>query len=41
MRLRLVPTGDGRLAHIRTGVGTLTGHDHVLQIDDLLGVADG
>ncbi|CAN5303999.1 hypothetical protein BH23ACT9_BH23ACT9_32030 [soil metagenome] len=41
MRLHLRPTGDGRLAHIRTATGTLVGHDHVLQVDDLSGGGDG
>jgi uncharacterized protein (TIGR02677 family) len=36
LRLRLTPTGDGRLARITTPTGTLVGHDHVLQVDDLL-----
>lgn len=37
MRLVLEPTGDGRLAHIATPFGTLTGHDHLLQITELVG----
>ncbi|MGI9016445.1 MAG: TIGR02677 family protein [Euzebya sp.] len=36
LHITLEPTHDGALAHITTPLGTLTGHDHYLQVTDLL-----